>query len=131
MELNPRYTASVEVLELGLRVRPLLTTGLYFKHPTIPDRFKTPRVFHTLLGKAILFARDRCTFPATGPWDETLRAGFDPRRVPDFADIPHPGDVIEAGWPVLTAFATGANREAVVAGLKEKVAAVEAVLGGA
>ena len=80
VEVNPRYTASVEVLEYATR---------------------------GIVGKAILFARKPLTFPADGPWLDTLRQPGPIHQMPAFADIPAAGQPIAAGWPILTLFAHG------------------------
>jgi predicted ATP-grasp superfamily ATP-dependent carboligase len=96
VELNPRYSASVEVLEHALG-RPAFGVWL----PS--GRSVSARV----VGKAVYFAPHRLAFPATGPWDADLAGEFDPWRLPGFADIPAAGAVIDAGHPVLTFFAEG------------------------
>jgi predicted ATP-grasp superfamily ATP-dependent carboligase len=102
VELNPRYTASVEVLELGLG-RPALA-----EYPALFERAKPvdapPAPAAGCLGKAILFAARELKFPAQGPWERSVLASG-AWEIPEFADIPHPGDGIEPGRPVLTMFA--------------------------
>lgn len=61
------------------------------------------------VGKAIYYAPHHLTFPASGPWDDSLAHADDVWRRPDFADIPHAGDAIERGHPVLTILADGAD----------------------
>jgi predicted ATP-grasp superfamily ATP-dependent carboligase len=61
------------------------------------------------VAKAVYYAPHAIRFPRSGPWDADLAAPFDPWRVPDFADIPSAGALIEPGWPVLTLFAEGTN----------------------
>jgi predicted ATP-grasp superfamily ATP-dependent carboligase len=78
VEVNPRYTASVEVLEYATR---------------------------GIVGKAILFAKQTIEFPPDGPWMETLRHPGPVSEMPQFADIPAAGTPIAAGWPILTLFA--------------------------
>lgn len=82
LEINPRYPASVEVIEFALHL------GF-------------------AVGKAIYFAPRSFAFPQSGPWDADLEGSFDPWRLPKYADIPEPGEPMEAGSPVLTFFATG------------------------
>jgi len=98
VEVNPRYTASVEVLELaaGRGVPGALATAAAHV-----ERTSSP-----VVGKAILFASLDFAFPAEGPWLDTLEQRIDPWRVPAFADIPQPGSRIEKGHPILTMFAT-------------------------
>ncbi len=124
VEVNPRYTASVEVLEFGLGIAALTLHRQPFpSEPSRPGGVSTP-IGQTsggicpppaepvgYFGKAILFARTGIVFPGDGPWTSTLeslrslaaeQAGEQP---PAFADIPSAGQRIEAGRPVLTLFA--------------------------
>jgi predicted ATP-grasp superfamily ATP-dependent carboligase len=96
VEVNPRYSASVEVLEHA-RGAPAFGVWLPSGRSSVAG----------VVGKAIYFAPRDLTFPATGPWDADLAGEFDPWRLPGFADIPAPGSFIDAGQPVLTFFATG------------------------
>jgi predicted ATP-grasp superfamily ATP-dependent carboligase len=103
VEVNPRYTASVEVLEYA--------TGLpaLGRHAAAFDP-EAPRVVRLgagngLVGKAICMARRDLVFPAAGPWDSALRKPAPLEEMPDFADIPERGEHIKAGRPVLTLFA--------------------------
>ncbi len=106
LEVNPRYTAAVEVLELS-------TGRSYMTHhcdcfrdrcePTQPARAHGPRC----VGKAIYYAPSSLVFPQSGPWDADLSPTFDPGRMPWFADIPEPGVRVEAGSPVFTVFVDG------------------------
>jgi len=95
VEVNPRYTAAVEVLEHGLGHAAFLAG---------PSR--TPR---GVIGKAIYFAPHAITFPNGGPWDADLVGDFNPWRLPGFADIPEVGSRIEAGHPVLTILLEGSS----------------------
>ncbi|HEV3142691.1 MAG TPA: ATP-grasp domain-containing protein [Gemmataceae bacterium] len=111
VEINPRYTGAVEVLEyadvesfLGEpspvrgRVPPLTRplTGL-----------GSPRNDSPIIGKAILFAKHDFCFPADGPWMDILRSPLPIEQMPAFADIPAVGTRIETGQPVLTMFTEG------------------------
>jgi predicted ATP-grasp superfamily ATP-dependent carboligase len=109
VEINPRYTASVEVLELALG-RALLTEHRRACESTGPWAGVTPDSpapsRHRVVGKVILFATERCRFPDLnlGP-----AATADAFQVPRFGDIPRAGTVIEEGWPVMTLFASGTD----------------------
>lgn len=103
VEVNPRPTASIEVLELALG------RALWVEHvaafapgirldPLVGDRRHPPGV----VGKATLYARRPCVFPSSFPW----------RPSPLFAvsspsDVPRPGTSFRAGEPVLTVRARG------------------------
>ena len=77
LEVNPRYTASMEL----------------FEHETT-----------TSIGKAIYYAAKQITFPTNGPWDASLARCSDVMALHEFADMPAPGTVIDADQPVLTFF---------------------------
>ncbi|HJZ56940.1 MAG TPA: ATP-grasp domain-containing protein [Gemmataceae bacterium] len=98
IEVNPRYTASIEVLEHG-------SGRAVFADSVAATRSGARGV----VGKAIYYAPHRVTFPEAGPWDADISTPFDPWRLPAFADIPAPGSVIEADHPVLTVFASGSS----------------------
>ncbi len=51
-----------------------------------------------------------------------------PTKQEDFADLPHPGERIDAGRPILTLFADGDDVESCVAALRRRAAEVEASL---
>jgi predicted ATP-grasp superfamily ATP-dependent carboligase len=117
VEVNPRYTASVEVLEHAAGVPALALHQKVFerKSPT-PAPFAVPP---GVVGKAILFAPRARTFPAYGPWTDTLYRPPPVTELPDFADIPAPGEPIQAGWPVLTFFARAATEDACLRTLQQ------------
>jgi predicted ATP-grasp superfamily ATP-dependent carboligase len=120
VELNPRYTASVEVLEYTIGVAALgpKTVGLADStHPT-----KT-------VGKGIYYAPCHLTFPESGPWDESLAHVTDVWRRPDFADVPHPGDVIEPGHPVLTMLTEADTEADCLARLQSRAAELDRLFG--
>jgi predicted ATP-grasp superfamily ATP-dependent carboligase len=105
VEINPRYTASVEVLEHAAGTPMLGWHSQVFTHrrlsPLLPPVVSARRT----VGKAILFARDDLHFPAVGPWLAELRSPKPVQELPSFADIPAAGERIEAGKPILTFFA--------------------------
>jgi predicted ATP-grasp superfamily ATP-dependent carboligase len=104
VEVNPRYTASVEVLEYATGLGALNWHRQAFEpqtpSPTLPA--VSPTFF---VGKAILFAQKDLTFPRTGPWETVLRSPPSPTEMPAFADIPPASQEIKAGRPILTFFA--------------------------
>jgi predicted ATP-grasp superfamily ATP-dependent carboligase len=123
VEVNPRYTASVEVLEHAVGHSALAwQRGIFTSHlpPPPPTR---PAV--GVVGKAVLFAPRTFRFPADGPWTETLRQPFDPFARPSFADIPAAGMEIPAGQPVLSFFARADTPEQCVARLRATAADLE------
>jgi predicted ATP-grasp superfamily ATP-dependent carboligase len=104
VEINPRYTASVEVLEYATGSAMLASNSHVFTHcqppPLPPPIVSADRI----IGKAILFARDDLHFPAEGPWMAELRSPRPVHELPSFADIPAAGERINAGKPILTFF---------------------------
>ena len=89
VEINPRYTATVELFEFAFR-QPLLVSA-----PTVTC--PTQRCF----GKRILYAESRLV---AGDLTQHVRStvSFD---IPAVADIPEPSQVIEAGQPICTVYA--------------------------
>jgi predicted ATP-grasp superfamily ATP-dependent carboligase len=138
VEVNPRYTASVEVLELTLNVALLTEHRKAFeqKNPASAGQdcifskaftsteeklnsplwadFRGPRI-----GKAILFAPRSFVFPGTPAWDRDQAPGpFLPRPFA-LADIPVRGTKIKARQPVFTLFFKADTETACLQGLKE------------
>jgi predicted ATP-grasp superfamily ATP-dependent carboligase len=120
VEVNPRYTAGMEVVELAARFAALRVHRDCFT--STASRFPLPQPV-TVVGKAIYFAPRAFAFPNAGPWDADLAGEFDPWGIPGFADIPVEGERFEAGQPVITFFAEGSTSEEVRA--KLQVRAVE------
>jgi predicted ATP-grasp superfamily ATP-dependent carboligase len=116
VEVNPRYTAALEVLELACGV-PLLA------------RDSPPPPATRVVGKGIYYAAVPITFPASGPWDDSLARCTDVWQMPHFADIPHAGSVIEPGQPVFTLFASAATEEECVHQLKARAAKCDQLFG--
>lgn len=103
LEINPRYTASCEILEWA-RGRSLIADHLAACEgkplkPTTEYRHRGKR------GKAILFARRPLRITR-----QTVQAAWranGERSWPAVADIPHAGQQIDSGHPILTLLATG------------------------
>jgi predicted ATP-grasp superfamily ATP-dependent carboligase len=129
VEVNPRYTASVEVLEHGTGL-PLLDL-----HRRAFDRVGTEppnllRPSDGVIGKAVLFAPAGFAFPAEGPWTATLRKADDPWEVPAFADIPRTGEHIPAGRPVLSFFTRAGSVASCLEQLRQTAAGLDRHLQG-
>jgi len=102
VELNPRYTGSVEVLELAYR-RDLLTDHRLACLGDPPRR--SAPVTGVYVAKEVLYANAEVVFrgfPHLRP-----PSPAEPFRVPEAADLPVPGEWVAAGEPVLTVFASG------------------------
>jgi predicted ATP-grasp superfamily ATP-dependent carboligase len=98
IEVNPRYTASFEVLE----------------HAARPGGSPV-----RVVAKGVLYARRDLTFPAEGPWLDSLDTPV--QELPAHADIPAPGEAIPNGSPILTLFAHGPDEASALAALRARV----------
>jgi uncharacterized protein len=125
VEVNPRYTASVEVLERGLGVPLLVLHRAVFEHQPVPVMPANQR--GAMWGKAIYYAPHDLVVPDDGPWMKALEQPIDEAA---YADLPHPGEVIERGRPVLTCFAAGRDESDCTTRLREMAAALDRHLGG-
>lgn len=107
-ELNLRYTASCEILELAQR-RPLLADhwrACCLEDAPPPEPWPvTPRcgAQPPLLGKLILYA----SAPVVTPEVSRFARPRSPWTVPYVADLPAAGTVIQTGQPICTVFASG------------------------
>jgi len=105
-ELNPRYTASVEVLELARRQSLLVAvveSGSKRSIDSLAEVCGLKKEPVEFVAKVILYASRSFSAPdlihllhCESPW-----------HMPFLADVPAPGTVIEAGWPICTVFAKG------------------------
>ena len=126
VEVNPRYTASVEVLEYGGRLNALAWHQAAFDAAAPrPSLAEAPT---GCVGKAVYFAPRILTFPAVGPWADVLRSPPPLAEEPPFADIPHPGAPIRAGRPVLTFFVRGEAADDCLDGLRRTAAMLNRLL---
>ena len=116
LEFNPRYSASVEVIEH--------TSGR-----AVWSEASAARPTH-VVGKAVYYAHFDLTFPAAGPWDADLADAFDPWRLPAYADIPHADSQIAGGQPVLTVFASGSDTRECCEALQSRAAELDALFAG-
>ena len=111
IEVNPRYTASMEILERGLGINAIATHLNAFpccvgKHA---GGFPSPgKETNRLFGKAILYAQKDVIF------EESTSTAIARSNIvgswPQYADIPTVGTKIGTGRPICTAFAS-ANSE--------------------
>ncbi len=100
LEVNPRYTASVELYERASG-ESLLGAHLQAFQTSPPNPLsETERGDKRIHGKAILYSVSTFVVAPDHPW-----------RGPDFADIPTVGSTISEGQPVVTLFASGDTEE--------------------
>ena len=100
VELNPRYTASTEILEHGLELSALRLHADAFLAPGAPEKL-VAESRSGVLGKAIVYAPEALVATA----DLITLHRPDPYRLPAIADIPARGTKIFEGRPVITVFA--------------------------
>ena len=96
VEINPRYTASMELIEwaYGMNMFDLHLRSFDGKLPSfwLEDNLDRP-VFY---GKGIVFASEDVVIPETDGWQDKGRR-----------DIPFPGEEIESHSPICTVLAQG------------------------
>jgi predicted ATP-grasp superfamily ATP-dependent carboligase len=108
IEVNPRYTASVEVIELATGVQALDLHRRACTGSLAGDSLAVKS--EDCVGKAIIFAPNPIIFPKSGPWYDAL--GTCPKAYRHFADIPPRGTELSVGAPVMSVFARGTGPEA-------------------
>lgn len=124
VEVNPRYPASLEVLEHALGIAALELHRVAFDASAPPAAPPPPGEPKEQVGKAILFAKRTVRLPDTRRWLDTSAWS----RLPTIADIPRPGASITAGRPILTVFARADSAEACYLALIERTLRVESQL---
>lgn len=120
-EVNPRYTASVELYEYAFNFPLLAVHQRSFeggiKHAP-PDRRSAdePDFLSALrgpaaavVGKAVVYANRDLTVPSWGEWARS-RDSFFP-AMPSLADRPHPGSPVAKGHPLCSVLAAGASED--------------------
>jgi uncharacterized protein len=105
IEINPRYTASVEVLE----------------HAAMGE----------VVGKGIYYAPHSFVFPAHPAFERAIEIAADPWAMPEYADIPSVGTPIESGQPVLTTLVRASSLEECREAIKQRAAELDRLFAGA
>ena len=129
IEVNPRYTASAEILEWVLN-KPVVGLHVDACVRGLLPAWRVPDPMQ-VCGKAVLFiCRSITASKNVSQWllDQNRDAslgGPDGTTWPRFADILQPGTQLRAGAPVLTLFARGDDEGSVVAQLRELAEIVE------
>ncbi len=138
IEVNPRYTASVEVLERGGDIDPIgwhVAACCGGKLPALQvsaavgdneqDR-RSVKGSAGFNGKAILYAEQDMEIKAEFVgWIELCNRG---RQWPTVADIPAVATAIRRGHPVVSLFATSSDEGCVLADLKRLATEIKARL---
>ena len=129
IEVNPRYTASVEIVERATGIRALelhaaACTGNAIQRGGDAPAHSVGRTH----GKATLFAKRDIVLTeqfADFTLTEALKSPW-----PTLADVSPAGTPIEAGRPILNLFAEGVNVNEVEQSLRQRVAVIERQLYG-
>jgi len=117
LEVNPRYSASMELVERAAGIS-VFRAHLDACSGRLPDA-RYPSALDAALGsghchgKLIVYARKRVSAVDSSRWIE--------RGV---RDVPHPGEVIEAGHPICTVLGSDPIRAECLAGLHAEEAAI-------
>jgi predicted ATP-grasp superfamily ATP-dependent carboligase len=107
IEVNPRWTASMELVERAYGMSVFAAHAAACAAGELPTfDLSRARRGASVVGKAVVFARDDVTVGDTRSW-----APATDHRPPTadhwIRDIPHPGERIAAGRPVCTVLAAG------------------------
>jgi len=117
IEINPRYTAAIEVLEHATGTAIMAEDWL-------------ERTCHRcVIAKGIYYAPHSFTFPESGAWDDSLANCTDDWTLHHYADIPHAGSKIEVGQPVITIFAEGETETDCLQLLQRRAAELDRLFG--
>ncbi len=125
VEVNPRYTASTELLDLAFGFQAVALHVDACESGTLPQ---APLPFKgRCFGKAILFAsKDFVISPKLSAKLEAEN-GSKPARL---ADIPVTGSIIQAGWPVITLLAEATDEPTVIQSLQQSAAEIQSWWAG-
>ncbi|MCY2989769.1 MAG: ATP-grasp domain-containing protein [Planctomycetota bacterium] len=124
VEVNPRYTASVEILERALGVQAIRIHVHACCWGELPATQPATPICHC--GKQIIYARRDIRIP---PEFNVLADEANAGSVwPSVADIPAVGVQIARNQPVVTVLADGANLAVVVRQLRQRVKQVQELL---
>jgi uncharacterized protein len=130
VEVNPRWSASMELVELAYGVSVFGAHAGACTRGQLPDfelRAAQRGATH-VLGKAVVFARQDVVIGDTSAWLTTVPRPPALPAVPALRDIPRAGEHIAAGRPVCTVFASGDGVAECHAALVERARHVYAVL---
>ncbi len=132
VEVNPRYTASVEVLERAMGISALRLHVEACWGGVLPGEEAVRQHFarRTLqwCGKAVLYVRADVTVGER--FHHWLCEQNGAQDWPGAADIPHARSTIARRHPVTTLFSVAATRDELLCDLRERVAEAEAILHG-
>lgn len=105
IEINPRYTGSMELIEWAYGLN-LYTMHLEACDGRLPEFNLSEHISGNYYGKSIVFARKGLTIKSTKEWSKMGRK-----------DIPFPGEEIKPGQPICTLFSTADTHDACLGNL--------------
>ncbi len=123
LEVNPRYTASVEICERATGNNAITLHVTDWPQARINNLHAWNRVPALMHGKAIMFAKRDIVI--SEPFADMALAEALRRPWPTLADASPAGTRIETGRPILTVFAEGATVDDVEQRLRKLVAELE------
>jgi predicted ATP-grasp superfamily ATP-dependent carboligase len=124
IELNPRYSASIEVLERATGIRSIEMHMLACQAEQLSANVAESR--EQFAGKAVVYAPRELTIgESLDDWVGRLNAG---QSEPLAADLPRLGERFARGSPVLTVLAEAQSLAAVESQLGERIASVRKAL---
>jgi len=124
IEVNPRFPASVEVLERACGFEAVAIHVEACRSGRLPP---PPAISGTWCGKAILMARADLVVPAAF---DRLAPPADVKTWPEVADVPAAGTRIRAGGPIATVLAEAGDEPSLLLALRRQAAQLETqVLG--
>lgn len=122
VEVNPRYPASLELLERATG-EPLLAAHAAAFGANAPAAKVRP-AYGKVAAKAILFARQALVISKQPLWQLALARPLDDLSLP-FADIPAAGMRIQTGQPICTTFASADSWHECLAQIRYAVSNLE------
>jgi predicted ATP-grasp superfamily ATP-dependent carboligase len=137
IEINPRWSASVELVELAYDLPVFAAHVVACRRGRLPDfDLHGVRRAGRAVGKAVVFARRDLIAEDTRAWLGPSTTNHPPQaaeyrpQATDHSvhDVPQPGERIPAGRPVCTVVATGRNAAECYAALTRRAAWVYAQL---
>lgn len=125
IEVNPRPTASMELAEraTGRSLAALHLAACGFPSPAAACRPASGGAW----AKAVAFA-EKSTAVLPDALEPLAAAWHEADGLPAIADIPAAGELVPAGGPLVTVFATGVDAGAAARSLRDRIATVREVL---
>src|SRR5262249_47585177 len=125
VEVNPRYSASIEVLERAFH-RSFINAHIQASLGNLCS-VASPLAIKQFAGKATVYARQHGS--VIGAEFEKLISLWNlPGQLPGTADVPRTGERFAAGQPVVTVLSAGTSMTEVEAKLRQRVAIIESAL---